>query len=75
MARLDEQDFQNWLRSAEADVASAQAVLTEAQGTEGRQTQLFEREVTTRARLDEVICPLLSPSATMTRSFSRTPIR
>ena len=55
LARLDEQDFQNKLRSAEADVASAEAVLTEAQGTEERQTQLFEKAVTTRSSLDAAV--------------------
>ena len=55
LARLDEQDFQNKLRSAEADVASAQAVLTEAQGTEDRQTQLLAKAVTTQANLDAAV--------------------
>ncbi len=55
LAHLDEQDFQNKLRSAEADVVSAQAVLTEAQGTEERQTDLFSKAVTTRSSLDAAI--------------------
>jgi RND family efflux transporter MFP subunit len=55
LAHLDEQDFQNKLRSAEADVTSAQAVLSEAQGTEDRQKQLIEKAVTTQAKLDEAI--------------------
>jgi RND family efflux transporter MFP subunit len=55
LARLDEQDFQNKLRSAEADVSSAEAVLTEAQGTEDRQKQLIEKAVTTQANLDAAI--------------------
>jgi RND family efflux transporter MFP subunit len=55
LAHLDEQDFQNKLRSAEADVASAQAVLTEAQGTEDRQKLLIEKAVTTQAKLDEAV--------------------
>jgi len=55
LAHLDEQDFQNKLRSAEADVVSAQAVLTEAQGTEDRQTQLYKQAVTTRSNLDSAI--------------------
>jgi RND family efflux transporter MFP subunit len=53
LARLDEQDFQNKLRSASADVASAEAVLTEAQGTEDRQKELIGKAVTTQAKLDE----------------------
>jgi len=55
LARLDEQDFQNKLRSAEADVASAEAVRIEAQGTEDRQKQLIEKAVTTQANLDAAI--------------------
>jgi len=55
LARLDEQDFQNKVRSAVADVNSAEAVLIEAQGTEQRQTELFEKAVTTRASLDSAI--------------------
>jgi RND family efflux transporter MFP subunit len=55
LARLDEQDFQNKLRSAEADVASAQAVLIEAQGTESRQAELLRREVTTQANVDQAV--------------------
>ena len=35
LARLDEQDYQNRLRSAEADLAAAEAVLTEAQARRG----------------------------------------
>ena len=35
LARLDEQDYQNKLRSAEADVTSAAAVLDEAKGSRG----------------------------------------
>ena len=41
IARLDEQDYSNRLKSADADVASAQAVLVEAQGAEGRLRQLL----------------------------------
>ena len=36
LARLDVQDYQNKLRSAEADVAAAEAALVEAQSTERR---------------------------------------
>jgi RND family efflux transporter MFP subunit len=55
IARLDEQDFQNRLRSAQSDVASAEAVLVEAQATEGRQTELLGKGVTTRANYDAAV--------------------
>jgi multidrug efflux pump subunit AcrA (membrane-fusion protein) len=38
LATLDTQDYRNRLRSAEADVRSAEAALVEAQGAEGRQS-------------------------------------
>lgn len=52
LARLDEQDFQNKLRSAEAEVSSAEAILTEAAANEDRQSQLLAKGVTTRANYD-----------------------
>lgn len=55
LARIDEQDFQNKQRSAEADVASAEAVLVESQATEERQSQLLEKAVTTRANYDAAV--------------------
>lgn len=55
LARLDEQDFQNKLRAAEADVASAEAVLTEAAASEDRQTQLLAKGVTTRSNYDAAL--------------------
>lgn len=55
LARLDEQDFQNKLRSAEADVTSASAVLVEAQATEERQNQLIAKGVTTRSNVDAAV--------------------
>jgi len=55
LARLDEQDFQNKLRSAEADVTSADAVLVEAQATEGRQSELLAKGVTTVANYDAAV--------------------
>ena len=41
LATLDTQDFQNRLRSAEAEVASADAVLVEARGDEARKAKLL----------------------------------
>jgi RND family efflux transporter MFP subunit len=63
LARLDEQDFQNKLRSAEADVTSAEAVLTEAKGTEDRQSQLLAKGVTTRSNYDAAVKNLRSAEA------------
>src|SRR5713101_5586827 len=53
VARIEPQDFQNALRSAEADLASAQAVLANSQGTEGRQSQLLSKGFTTQAQYDQ----------------------
>ncbi len=53
VARIEPQDFQNALRSAEADLASAEAVLANSQGTEGRQSQLLSKGFTTRAQYDQ----------------------
>ncbi len=55
LARLEEQDFQNKLRAAEADLASAEAVLTEAAASEDRQTQLLAKGVTTRSNYDAAL--------------------
>lgn len=55
LARLDDQDFQNKLRSAEADVTSAEAALVEASATEDRQTQLLAKGVTTKANFDAAV--------------------
>src|SRR6185436_1696396 len=49
LATLDTQDFRNRLRSAEADVRSAEAALVEAQGAEARQARLLKDGWTTRA--------------------------
>jgi RND family efflux transporter MFP subunit len=63
LARLDEQDFQNRLRSAEADVASAEAALIEAQGTEERQGKLLGNGHTTKANYDTAVRNLKSAEA------------
>lgn len=55
LARLDEQDLQNKLRSAEADVASAEAYLVEATANEDRQNQLLAKGVTTRTNYDAAL--------------------
>jgi len=55
LARLDTQDFDNRLRSAEADVTSADAVLVEARATEQRQSELLEKGVTTHSNYDAAV--------------------
>jgi membrane fusion protein, multidrug efflux system len=63
IARLDPQIQDNALRSAEANLASAEAVLTQARLTFGRQEQLLKDGWTTRANFDEVQQKLLSAEA------------
>lgn len=63
LARLDEQDYGNRLKSAEADVAAAQAVLVEAQGSEGRLRQLLSTGTTTRSNYDAALRNLRSSEA------------
>ncbi len=63
LARLDKQDFENRLRSAEADVSSADAVLAEAKNSEDRQKQLLEKGVTTQANYDAALKNLRSADA------------
>lgn len=66
LARLDEQDFQNKLKSSEADVASAEAVLVEAKAAEDRQNQLLAKGVTTRANYDAALKNLRAAEAQVT---------
>lgn len=63
LARLDEQDYQNRLKAADADVSSAEAVLTEAQGAESRLRQLLATGTTTRANYDAALRNLRSADA------------
>ncbi len=53
VARIEPQDYQNALRSAEADLNSAQAVLANAQATEGRQSELLSKGFATRVQYDQ----------------------
>jgi membrane fusion protein, multidrug efflux system len=50
VAKIEAQDYQNALRSAGADLASAQAVLANAQNTERRQSELLSKDFTTRVQ-------------------------
>ena len=63
VARLDPQNQQNALRSAQANLASAEAALTQARLTFGRQQQLLEGGWTPRAKFDEAQQALLSAEA------------
>lgn len=63
LARLDEQDYQNRLRSAEADVVSAEAALVEAQGAEARQGKLLKDGYTPRSTYDTALRNLRSAEA------------
>ncbi|HRD75508.1 MAG TPA: efflux RND transporter periplasmic adaptor subunit [Hyphomicrobiaceae bacterium] len=63
LARLDEGDYQNRLRSAEADVASAEAVQSEAHGAEARYRQLLSTGAATRANYDAALKNLRSAEA------------
>ena len=53
VARIESQDYRNALRSAEADLSSAQAILTNAQATEGRQSELLSKGFATRVQYDQ----------------------
>ena len=63
LARLDEQDFETRIRSSEADVSSAKAVVTEAESTEARSNQLVKKGVIARASYDETLRDLRSARA------------
>ena len=63
LATLDTQDYRNRLRSAEADVRSAEAALVEAQGAEGRQGKLLKDGWATRATYDTVLRNLRTAEA------------
>ena len=63
LARLDEQEYRNKLKSAEADIVAAEAVLVEAQGSEGRLRQLVASGATTRANYDTAVKNLRSAEA------------
>ena len=63
VARLDPQNQQNALTEAEANLASANAALTQANLTFGRQQQLMKQGWTTRAKFDDAQQALLSARA------------
>jgi RND family efflux transporter MFP subunit len=63
LARLDPADEENGLRSAEAAVASAAALLSEAQENFNRQRQLYDRGFLARAGLDRAEAQLTSATS------------
>ncbi|MGX9181273.1 efflux RND transporter periplasmic adaptor subunit [Mesorhizobium sp. BHbdii] len=63
LARIEDQDYRNRLRSAEADVAAAQAVLVEASAAEARLGALLAKGFTTRASYDATLKNLRSAQA------------
>lgn len=66
LSTLDVQDYENRLRSAEADVASAEASLTEAQGTEARQSKLVKDGYTSQANYDSALRGLRAAESKLT---------
>ena len=63
VARLDSQNQQNALQSAQANLASANAALTEARLTFSRQQDLLEHGWTPRAKFDEAQQALVAAQA------------
>jgi len=63
VAELDPQNQRNALRTAQANLASAEAALTQARLTFGRQQRLLPTGATPRARFDEAQQALLSAEA------------
>lgn len=63
LAALDTQDYQNRLRSAEADVSSAEAALVEAQGSEDRLGRLLKNGFTPKASYDTALRNLRAAEA------------
>jgi RND family efflux transporter MFP subunit len=63
LATLDTQDYQNRLRSAEADVRYADAALVEAQGSEWRKAKLLKDGWTPQATYDTALNNLRSAEA------------
>jgi membrane fusion protein, multidrug efflux system len=63
VARLDPQNQQNALRSAQADLTAAEAVLTQVRLTFGRQQKLLADGWTSRARFDDAQQALVTAQA------------
>jgi RND family efflux transporter MFP subunit len=63
LAHLDKQDFENKLKSAESDVAAAEAALIEARGSEERLRHLLANGHATRANYEIALKNLRSAQA------------
>ena len=63
LATLDTQDYQNRLRSAQADVSSAEAALAEAQTAEARHAKLLKDGATPRSAHDAALRDLRAAQA------------
>jgi RND family efflux transporter MFP subunit len=63
LATLDTQDYENRLRSVEADVSSAEAALVNAQATEARQAKLLKDGWTPKATYDTALQNLQAAEA------------
>jgi RND family efflux transporter MFP subunit len=63
VARLDPQNQENELRSAQANLSSAEAILTQARLTFGRQQKLLKAGWVTQAKFDEAQQDLLTAEA------------
>jgi RND family efflux transporter MFP subunit len=68
LATLDTQDYQNRLRSVEADVNSAEAALVEAQGEEERKAKLLKDGWTPKALYDTALRNLRAAEAKLAAS-------
>jgi RND family efflux transporter MFP subunit len=71
VARLDSLNEGNSVRSAEADVTSAQAVLTQAQRAEARQRELVSKGFTTRTQYEQAQQQQQSAQAQMDSAEAR----
>jgi RND family efflux transporter MFP subunit len=71
VATLDSQNEQNALRSAEADLSAAQAMLAQTQGVEGRQQELLARGYATRTQYDQALQQLQTAQAQVTAAQAR----
>ncbi len=74
VARIESQDPQNSLRSAQADLAAAQATLVQARNNEARYRALVSTGVISRAQYDDAQQQLAAAQArvTATESAART---
>jgi RND family efflux transporter MFP subunit len=63
IARIDDQDYRNRVRSAKADQASAEAAVVEARAAEKRIRTLLEKGFTTRANHESTVKNLRSTEA------------